>query len=63
MMIHLNEIRKFKENSINKGRFGIVVHKEERLGVGAVFSIRLLDNDEIDYYNLYDLIKYSEFAQ
>ncbi len=63
MMVHLNEIRKFKDNSVNRGKFGIVAHIEERLGVGAIFTIKILDKDTVDYYNLYDLLKYSEFAQ
>ena len=63
MMIHLNEIRKFKETSVHRGKFGIVAHIEERLGVGAIFTIKILDKDTVDYYNLYDLVKYSEFAQ
>jgi hypothetical protein len=63
MMIHLNEIRKFKETSANRGKFGIVAHIEERLGVGTIFTIKILDKDTTQLYNLYDLEKYSEFVQ
>ncbi len=63
MMVHLNEIRKFKDNSVNRGKFGIVAHIEERLGVGTISTIKILDKDTTQLYNLYDLEKYSEFVQ
>ncbi len=66
--IKINQIRKFKDSSVNRGRYCIVVKIEKRqssLGERTYYIIKFLDkNSKIDHYNnLSDFMEYTELIQ